>query len=226
VAHKTIFLTKDAPIYKYLEGYNDNLEHKLENASLTKNLSNRIEKVPSSDAKQFPITEFSTGFQNRPEFVIAIIRKSHLDSGEKTSKNEKLCKEIAARGDGSDDVGHIIGNQLGGPMRNYNLYPQNPSINRGHWKSVEDTIVKWLRSGKYSDTNIEYQARLVYENERAMRPEGMHFLVKFKVGNRIATLDELNKVDASIEGPIDSDYLPNPSSSKKYRTQGEDYVSK
>jgi hypothetical protein len=59
-----------------------------------------------------------------------------------------------------------------------------------------------------------------------MRPEGMHFLVKFKVGNRIATFDELNKVYASIEGPIDNDYLPNPSSSKKYRTQGEDYVSK
>jgi hypothetical protein len=74
-----------------LEGYNDNLEHKLENASLTRNLSNPIEKVPSSDAKQFPITEFSTGFQDRPEFVIAIIRKTHLDSGETTSKNGKLC---------------------------------------------------------------------------------------------------------------------------------------
>jgi hypothetical protein len=42
----------------------------------------------------------------------------------------------------------------------------------------------------------------------------------------IATFDELNKVDVSIEGPIDSDYLPIPSSSQKYRTQGEDYVSK
>jgi len=103
---------KNTQIHKYLEGVNDNLEHSLENASLTKNLSNRIEKVPFSDAKQFLITEFSTGFQNRPEFVIAIIRKSHLDSGEKTSKNGKLCKEIAARGDGNDDVGHIIGNQL------------------------------------------------------------------------------------------------------------------
>jgi hypothetical protein len=81
---------------------------------------------------------------------------------------------------------------------NEKLYPQNPSINRGHWKSVEDKIVKWLRSGKYSDANIEYQARLVYENDKAMRPEGMHFLVKFKVGNRIATFDELNKVNASI----------------------------
>jgi len=100
-------------------------------------------------------------------------------------------------------------------MRNYNLYPQNPSINRGHWKSVEDNIIKWLRSGKYSDINIEYQARLVYENDKATRPEGMHFLVKFKVGNRIATLKELNEVDGSIEGPIDNDYLPNPSSSKK-----------
>ncbi len=66
-----------------MEGDNDNLGHSLENASLTKNLSNRIEKVPSSHTKQFLITEFSTGFQNRPEFVIAIIRKSHLDSGEK-----------------------------------------------------------------------------------------------------------------------------------------------
>jgi hypothetical protein len=31
-----------------------------------------------------------------------------------------------------------------------------------------------------------------------MRPEGMHFLVKFKVGNKIAAFNELNKVDASI----------------------------
>jgi hypothetical protein len=100
---------KNTQIYKYLEGVNDNLEHSLENASLTKNLSNRIEKVPFSDAKQFPITEFLTGFQSRPEFVIAIIRKSHLDSGEKTSKNGKLCKEIVTI-DGNDDVGYIIGN--------------------------------------------------------------------------------------------------------------------
>jgi hypothetical protein len=135
-------------------------------------------------------------------------------------------ENCVVRGDGKDDVGHIIGNQFGGPMRNYNLYPQNPSINRGHWKSVEDNIIKWLRSGKYSDINIEYQARLVYENPKATRPEGMHFLVKFKVGNRIATLKEVNEVDGSIEGPIDNDYLPNPSSSKKYHTQGEDYVSK
>jgi hypothetical protein len=158
-----VFTTGNGIIDRYLEGVDYDLEHPLLNSTLTKNLITPVINV----LDKYPITGYCLGPQNRAEYLRAHIEPKHMGIGEKTSTNDNLRKQIQAKGDGGDAVGHILGHQFGGSMRPYNVYPQNPSINSGHWTSVENHISKWLKTGQLNNANIEYQARLVYKNSES-----------------------------------------------------------
>ncbi|KAI6174689.1 Type IV secretion protein Rhs, protein [Aphelenchoides bicaudatus] len=41
---------------------------------------------------------------------------------------------------GCDEAGHAIGNEVGGPPTEENLFPQNRNLNTGHWKTVSNKL--------------------------------------------------------------------------------------
>ncbi len=80
--------------------------------------------------------------KQRDGFIILlniVITVQTIQTGGSTT-NDVARKFARAMGKPTDDVGHIIGNQLGGTGRSlYNIFPQNPNINRDAWSQEEIT---------------------------------------------------------------------------------------
>lgn len=88
-----------------------------------------------------------TGSQGELRSVFAKIEPRNIGSG--TSTNAASRNLTKSLGDMLDDAGHGIGKDLGGPggARSGNLFPQNPSINRGIFKAHEQAIVDEVMAG-------------------------------------------------------------------------------
>jgi hypothetical protein len=103
-------------------------------------------------------------------------------------------------------------------MEDFNLYPQNPCINGGFWRSEESFFKRWLNC-KGGNRTIEFQARFIYENDESTRPIEIIFLIKFKIDNRVATTQEvercLGKGDNGLIQPINYEELQNPPPNQK-----------
>lgn len=84
---------------------------------------------------------------------------------ENTEGRKPLNAELSGMQDG-DDRGHIIGDQYDGSNKIDNLFPQASTINRGTYKTFENTIAKMRDEGH----DIQEVIDLVYSSD-AKRPD-------------------------------------------------------
>ena len=167
---------------------NDDLRTGLSNFNKPKNLKD--EHLPITDAKVAPLSLDKE--KQKPIWLLAEIYPRHLGKGEDTSKNSALAAEIRSRGMRGDDCGHIIARLLGGKMVDFNLFPQNPDVNRGQkgltdqWRTkVERSIEIWL-----TNSSLRNQQ---YPN----RPDHGKYLIKFKCDG-----SEQNKSGHTTKGKL------------------------
>lgn len=123
-------------------------------------------------SKDGPIIEISLGSNGRMEKLKAKIRKHHLrpknqPRGNITDRVRNFVKSLGqvkgAQGvRESDEVGHIIGDLLGGPCdKTYNFFPQAPYCNMDYFHTVENIIHKFLDTLS-NDAYVEVDVQLVY----------------------------------------------------------------
>src|SRR5258708_7368926 len=64
-------------------------------------------------------------------------------------RGSKLGEVARGLGNSTDDAGHAVGQNLGGPggVRSGNIFPQNPSINRGDFRDFEKEIAARVLAG-------------------------------------------------------------------------------
>lgn len=130
--------------------------------------------------------------EQKPCWLLAIIKKEHLNTGESTSKNTFLRKKIVSRGNKKkDQCGHIVAKSLGGKMIDFNLFPQDAPLNMGfkhnelrsfiYWKGV-DTLIHLFLSVIPENycPEVKYEALLNYnDDEFPDRPSDIKLLLKF-----------------------------------------------
>ncbi|KAJ6645872.1 hypothetical protein Bhyg_01081 [Pseudolycoriella hygida] len=108
-----------------------------------------------------PITEIHLGPNGRVEELTAIIKKHHLrpiGQGRRhiTSRVRRFVNSLGQvfghKGvRDSDEVGHIIGDLLGGPSdQTYNFFPQSPHCNMDYYHKVENEIYDYLKANESS----------------------------------------------------------------------------
>ncbi|WP_223067216.1 PrsW family glutamic-type intramembrane protease [Paenibacillus caui] len=80
--------------------------------------------------------------------VFAKLEPHHLGTGTETNSASRIFARLLGRG--TDDAGHAIGNKLGGlgTKTSGNLFPQNPTINRGIYREFERRIAEEVAAGK------------------------------------------------------------------------------
>lgn len=142
-----------------------------------------------------PIVHHRQGKNGRAEYVHAVIRPLHLHTGQPTSADTKLAKQIRSLGKPGDDCGHIAANVLGGPMVAYNLFPQNLSKNRGEFKNtVEAHMQKFLemdKENRNSRYEVDYHATLIYANDSDTRPTQLRFDIRFYKDSKLVSHEDI-----------------------------------
>lgn len=80
--------------------------------------------------------------------VFAKIEPHHIGTGSNTNKASRDFARMLGRA--TDDAGHGIGRNLGGPggKTSGNIFPQTPNVNRGAFQQFEQQIVKAVQNGK------------------------------------------------------------------------------
>ncbi|CAF3613527.1 unnamed protein product [Rotaria sp. Silwood1] len=154
-----------------------------------------VDHLPILDAKVGPLSVNAA--RQKAYWLLAEIHPHHLGNGENTSINRSLSQEIRSRGKHDDDCGHIIASSLGGKMVDFNLFPQNKSINRGwkgwskHWrKSIEVFIFLWLKNRSFINPRVEFQVRLFYnDHNHPDRPDCGKLSITFKFDHGKSTKD-------------------------------------
>lgn len=150
------------------------------------------------ESTEIPITNIQLGPNGRVESLNAVVKKNHL-----RSKDQNRCNITArvrhfvdslgqVRGGvkglrESDEVGHIIGDLLGGPHnRTYNFFPQSPQCNMAYYNNVEKAIFKYLNSQNSNYAFVEVSVQLVYVNYLTGvspdRPRAIKVRLKFSNG--------------------------------------------
>lgn len=118
-----------------------------------------------------PITDVQYGYRDRPEYVRAEIRRENLGHG--TAPSDAMRAYVRERGRPGDQAGHIIAARLGGTGRDsYNIFPQSPNINMGHWNKEEGRIRDEVRDHGRVIMEINFH----YPNDRSTRPD--YFVVR------------------------------------------------
>ncbi len=116
-----------------------------------------------------------------------VITVQTIHTGGSTT-NDAVRKFARAMGKPTDDAGHIIGNQLGGTGRSfYNIFPQNPNINRGAWSQEENQIRNLVLT---TGQPIEVIVQLYYPTITATRPN--HFTYRAAYNNACHSASVVN----------------------------------
>ena len=183
---------------------NDDLRTGLNNFNKPKNWKD--EYSPITDAKVAPLSLSLDKEKQKPIWLLAEIYPRHLGEGEHTSENSALAAEIRSRGIPGDDCGHIIARLLGGKMVDFNLFPQNPDVNRGRkgltdqWRTkVERSIEIWLTNSSLRNPRVEFEIRFSYDDQQYYpnRPDHGKYLIKFKCDG-----SEQNKSGHTTKGKL------------------------
>lgn len=107
------------------------------------------------------------------------IDKIECYDGARDLNQQKKCIELK-NGLPSDDAGHLLAREFGGPTEQYNLTPMDSYTNRhGEWRYMEQEWKKAMNEGK-SVSDVHYQ---VYYDGENKRPVG--FDVTYKVDGEI-----------------------------------------
>jgi hypothetical protein len=114
-----------------------------------------------------------------------VITPHNLDKGTKT--NTASTEYVRAIGKPDDHAGHIIANRLGGSgTEHYNLFPQNPHINMGTWRTQEETVYKLVKD---TQQQAEIILQFNYETPTATRPNRFRFKA---TGNNVCLSADVN----------------------------------
>jgi hypothetical protein len=92
--------------------------------------------------------KFEHGVGGRLEKAVAKIEPHHIGTGTDTTE---AARNLARRlGKETDDAGHAIGNNLGGPggATSGNIFPMNPTVNRGAFAQFEKLVAEQVKAGK------------------------------------------------------------------------------
>lgn len=114
------------------------------------------------------------------------IEKMNIDKiecydGVRDLNQQKKCNDLK-NGLSSDDAGHLLAREFGGPTEQFNLTPMDSYTNRhGEWRYMEQEWKKNMNEGK-SISDVNYQ---VYYEGDSKRPTG--FEVSYKVDGEIET---------------------------------------
>lgn len=124
---------------------------------------------------------FKTDKLGRTSSITGEITRSHIKSKPiRNSKAQTSSVERMGGKVGSDQGGHGIGNNLGGPNEDINLTPMARSINNGDYKRIELIIAKAIESGKTVKVNIQN----VYKNgDESLRP--IYYIYEYVIDGKI-----------------------------------------
>lgn len=122
-----------------------------------------------------PIDEIVLGPNGRVQMLEATIRKWHLRPRDKPRRKittrvrrfvRSLGQVINLNNSGTreaDEVGHIIGDCLGGPNdRTYNFFPQSPNCNMEYYHKVERAIYDFIDASKIDVVSVSLTVEFVY----------------------------------------------------------------
>lgn len=153
-----------------------------------------------------PIVEYRMNGP-RAVYVHAKIYPRHLGTGAR--RNSRVARKVVALGKPGDHAGHIVAKVLGGNMAYYNLFPQNPRINLGKWKSeVETHMSKFLRQNR--NNYIDFKVTLRYSGT-STRPTGLNFECRFYNGNRLVNARSIPMVGRHrVAANPYRGFMPNP----------------
>ncbi|XP_054167651.1 uncharacterized protein LOC128965022 [Oppia nitens] len=184
--------------------------------SIRHDIRDRIRDVRAADGRELrgPVREIAThevssGQQIVVDYVHAKIYLGDIGTGwEVNDRYRKLIQKLGLPG---DDAGHIIGALLGGRLFE-NLFPQNPTINRGSFRVIERSISQFLH--RYPYGYVDYHVRLMYDNSTtSTRPTKLRVVIVFYTADgKLANNWELELVDdflLLIDNPIVYT-VPNP----------------
>jgi len=117
------------------------------------------------------------GSKLRVSTASASITRANLDTGSDTTETTRNWAH--SQGLSTDDAGHILANRLGGSGKDpVNIFPQNPTINRGTYRVFEGKIADCL-----SSTTTKITATLTwsfsYGASTDTRPTGVHYCASY-----------------------------------------------
>lgn len=94
------------------------------------------------------------------------IDKLELYDGARSEYQQGKCNELK-NGLLTDDAGHILAREFGGPAEQFNLTPMDAHTNRhGEWRYMEQEWKEQLKDGK-SVTDLEYKMHYDGDSKRA-----------------------------------------------------------
>ena len=92
-----------------------------------------------------------------------------------------------------DEGGHLIGTRFNGPTDAFNLVPQNANLNRGEWKSMENSWADAVSNGQ----EVKVMVEPIY-GETSTRPE--NFEVLSQVDGELTYTSFANQSYSEIKG--------------------------
>lgn len=112
--------------------------------------------------------DLQLGHDGRIEFFRARILRSDLGTGTVTNAATRSYARLRGRND--DDAVHILASRLGGPgHETLNIFPQNPTFNRGVWSQAEDMMYIIVDAHGSGTLTVRFQ----YDNDNEpLRPTG------------------------------------------------------
>ena len=119
----------------------------------------------------------------------ATITRKDLDQGTGTTSCTQQYARMLDDENLSCDAGHILAHRLGGPGNQpINIFPQKPSVNRGTYESMENTIYQCIQtSSETVVANLSWN--FYYKNESVTRPSTVIYSASFSGGTCSDTIN-------------------------------------
>lgn len=124
---------------------------------------------------------YKTDKLGRTASITGEITPSHMKNRPiRNEKDQTASVERMGGRVGSDQGGHGLANQLGGPNEDINLTPMARSINNGEYKRHENIIAKAVEKGKSVKVNIQN----VYKNgDESLRP--IYYVCEYVIDGKL-----------------------------------------
>lgn len=124
---------------------------------------------------------FKTDKFGRTASITGEITPAHMNNKPiRNGKSQTSSVERMGGKVGSDQGGHGLANNLGGPNEDINLTPMSRKINNGEYKRIELIISKAVKSGKSVKVNIQN----VYKNgDTSLRP--IYYIYEYVIDGKL-----------------------------------------
>lgn len=128
-----------------------------------------------------PVQYFQIGPNGRTEVMEALIHRRHLDTGTPPDNSAREFTRNMNEGNTGDQAGHVLASRLGGSGRDLrNIFPQNPHMNMGHWRSIENDVYNLVAA---SDEPVRFNINLLYESRSSTRPSSIVFRIQSNISS-------------------------------------------